>query len=209
VQSAGYEGVIHFCADGNVSNHVTVGSAQNLGFRVTSLGAVRFLMRLLKPVAEQSGSVLTTESDVDCFLRASGVSAPLARVWSRAEAEWQCRKRTGSICVTHCDGASAGVLAGYRMAALDAAHTECVFLDDILWQDLNAADRRLLLDRFVNAAAAEAQIVVVPQLGYADMTTFGAAGFMRSRRLLHAYLTTWGNDTAPDISLPPVYIDVV
>jgi N-acetylglutamate synthase-like GNAT family acetyltransferase len=204
-RTAGYDGAIHFCVDGNVSNHVTLAGARRAGLTATPIPPVRFLVRLLTPGAESTAWA----SDVDDFLRAAASAAPeapLVRLWSRAEAEWQCRDRVAPVCVTHSTGGGVGAVAGYCMELRDARRTRCVFIDDILWDQLAPDDRPRLLQQFLAAAASQASVAVVPLLGYTDVEAFRAAGFRRSPKVLNAYLTTWGATPALDVSA--MYIDV-
>lgn len=206
-REAGYHGAIHFCAEGNVSNHVTVAGARKIGLTATPISTVRFLMRLLTPA---DASNAPREASIEDFLHAADVAArhaPLARRWSRAEAEWQCRGRIDPICVSRRSGSSVGALTGYRMRSMDSRNTRCAFIEDVLWHEFAPEDRTRLLDEFLSVAAEDAQIAVVPLLDYADMSAFRAAGFRRAPRVLNAYLTLWNADT--EVEVPSMYIDVL
>jgi ribosomal protein S18 acetylase RimI-like enzyme len=203
---AGYGGALHFAVEGNVSNHVTRAGARRAGMVVSQVATVRYLMRLLAP----STTSVRGPPVLDDFLAAAGgvrTDLWLARRWSRDEAEWQCRRRVDPVCVTRRVGDAAGALAGYRMRLLDGRDTRCVFVDDVLWDDLAPADRTKLLADFLAAASVGASIAVVPVLGYADVGAFQASGFRRSPRVLNAYLTAHTlPPTGDDASA--MYIDV-
>jgi hypothetical protein len=129
---------------------------------------------------------------------------PLARVWTRDEANWQIT-RAGAITVRDRDG----VISGYVMQIADARRTPCLLVEDVLWGGLGADERVALARRLVaRAAAAGARIAVLPQLGYADTEPFAAAGFRPSQRIVHLYLTLWGDAPAPQ-PVPSTYLDVV
>jgi hypothetical protein len=80
-------------------------------------------------------------------------------------------------------------------------------MEDLLWGNLDTAERATLLRRFLEATAAYGcQSVSCPVLGYSSTETLTAAGFRRSKRILHTYLTLWnGQDPVP---LSSIYVDV-
>lgn len=207
-RDAGYDGAVHYCVDGNVSNHVTLAGARRLGLSSTHLGTVCYLMRLLTPVA--GGPRAARPPVVDDFLQAARTAAghaAFARRWTAAEAAWQCHGRLEPIGVTCRQGDAAGAIAGYGMRMLDSLRTRCAFVDDVLLHELAPPDRVHLVEEFVAAAAAHARIAVVPVLDYADMSAFHATGFRRSPRTLNAYLTMW--DAVADVDVRSMYMDVL
>ena len=136
-------------------------------------------------------------------------SAPLSRVWTRAEAEWQCRGRSGALAVTLLEGDRRGMLTGYvtEVETPAAQLARAAILEDLLWGNLDSAQRATLLRQFLQAASAcGCQSVSCPVLGYASTEPLTAAGFRPSRRVLQTYLTLW-NGQEPDC-LPSLYIDV-
>jgi GNAT superfamily N-acetyltransferase len=202
-RAAGYDGALHYCVDGNRSNEVTAAAARAAGYHSRRILSIRYLMRLLRPPQQPYAA---SEPDVDAFLAAAALlpaEIPLARVWTAAEAHWQCSQRTGALY----ENAGDGVLTGYTMTAADANRTPCVFIEDILWGTLAPEPRIELLQRFLARAAGTARMAVVPCLEYADMTPFTAAAFRRSPRLLHAYLTSWTGGAGPDVNA--MYTDVL
>jgi hypothetical protein len=84
-----------------------------------------------------------------------------------------------------------------------------VSIEDVLWDGLTPEQRSGLLTDFVSASAWHgADILMVPVLGYADLAAFRAAGFRKSRRLVHAYITQW----SPQQQAEPfgsLYLDVI
>lgn len=203
-QLAGYDGAIHFCAEGNKSNFVTVAAAESLGLTATEFMRVNFMMRAMTSEAVK-GHPPATRSTVD-FMSAAAREVPstrLVRLWTEPEADWHCCGREGALCVTN----GRGAIAGYRARVLDGLGTRCVFIDDVLWRDMSEESRGELLNSFLTAAAHEAEIAVVPVLNYADMSMFTAARFRRSPKCLRAYLTMFRGD--PPVDPSSLYIDIV
>ena len=48
-KSAGYDGVIHYCVDGNPSNTIMASAAKSAGFETLHVFTVKYLMRRLRP----------------------------------------------------------------------------------------------------------------------------------------------------------------
>jgi len=147
---------------------------------------------------------------VDALLQtAAAVSghAPLARIWSEREAEWQCR-RHGGVVARHASGPRQGVLTGYVMEIANPQRTKCLIIEDVLWGTLEQPERLALVRQMLNQAiAAGAQMAIVPSLGYADMEPFSAARFRRTPRVLQAYLTVFKGDSPPE-AVSAMYLDV-
>ena len=100
-----------------------------------------------------------------------------------------------------------GILNGYAIEVSGAAPMLTVILDNILWGKLMPDECVQLAKAFVdNAAKAGARMITTPVLGYADMQPLAAAGFRKTRRLLHAYLTAW--TFAPPTPITSMYLDV-
>jgi hypothetical protein len=133
---------------------------------------------------------------------------PLVRLWTRAEAEWQCRNRAGALTVSSDVGGRRGILTGYLMQAASAPPTAVILLGDLLWGDLEPAERTELLERFLRAAAGQgARFASCPVLDYGSIDPLTAGGFRRSKRMIHTYLTFW-NGLQPR-PVPALYIDVL
>jgi len=205
----GYDGTINFCVEGDDMNRMMPGLSRLLKLNTERIFSVEFLVRLLRPVPPQPRPEVF-DQDIDLFLQlASNLQGdlPLLRLWTRAEAEWQCRKREGAITVSHHVEGRSGVLTGYLAQAASTPPTTVVLLEDLLWGNLHPAERGELLQRFLRAAAAQgASTASCPMLGYSSLETLESAGFRRSKRVLHTYLSLWnGLEPRPVQSL---YIDV-
>jgi GNAT superfamily N-acetyltransferase len=203
-KSAGYDGVLHYCVDGNPSNAVTVAAAESEGFKAHRVFTIKYLMRLLRP----SGAPASDPEELDAQLLLNAAESlappPLSRVWSTAEAEWQ-MSSYGRLFSADVNG---GALTGYVLNLLDAGHTPCFFIEDVLWHRLAPEARPVLLDRFLGRASQIASLAVLPMLEYSDLSPFRAAGFRRSPRLLHAYLTLW--HAQPDLQeFQSMYMDIL
>jgi len=206
-QDVGYDGSIHFCAEGNISNHATLAGARAAGHEARHILTVRYLMRLLKSVPAYRALSEQPSDEHFAIAARSTMPVPLKRLWTRAEVEWQCRRRVDPICVTCETETSCGALAGYRICSLNSGRTAYSLVDDTLWHHLNAKERESLLELFLRLAAETAQVAVVPLLGYADMSPFLKYGFRRSPRILHAYLTMWDGSAVSEMQ--GMYLDVL
>lgn len=205
-RAAGYDGTMNFCVDGSPSNHVIQKSGDSLGFCTARIYCTSYLVRLLRP-ATQAGTTAASGADVGLFLElAAGISAPLSRIWSPEEAQWQCLTRYGALCVRHESGPRRGLLTGYVMDVIGGGKS--LLIEDLLWGSLEGAERIQLLDKLLAAgAAAGAEMAVAPRMGYADEEPLTKGGFRRSRRLVHTYLTTW-NERPAQQPLASQYIDI-
>jgi GNAT superfamily N-acetyltransferase len=204
-KSAGYEGALHYCVDGTSSNTITAAGACLAGFEARRIFTIRHMMRLLRHEAEHGMGF--GSPDPDLFLGAAASlrsNVPLKRVWNAQEVKWLC-ERPRSLVLTNSAG---GALSGYAIDVSDAAHTPCLYVEDVLWDGISSEGRVELLRQFLADASASASMAVVPMLEYADLSPFEAVGFRRSPRVLHAYLTLWsGPVQAPEF--PGMYADVL
>ena len=205
-QQAGYDGAIHYCSEGNRSNHVTAAAAHRIGLVQHPIGKVEFLMASLASIGKEQATPATPSIDRFMAAASSPPPTPLARLWSRTEGEWECIHRAGALYTTSDDPDPPAALAGYRIDIMDGLGTRCLFIDDVLWRDVPPSSRVELLRRFV-AAASDCKVAFVPLLNYADMSAFRAVGFRRSPKSLAAYVTIWNGNPCPDI--PSMYIDVI
>lgn len=208
-KAADYDGTINFCVDGGPTNGIVLECSRRLHYVTRNVFSVPYLARLLRPSAVPV--VPVTDEDIEHFLSLSARlvdQIPLARIWTRAEAEWQCRRRTGALVASLSAGPRRGMITGTLVDVLANPPMLSLLVEDILWGGLEAEERLRLLQQFMaQGAAAGAQLASVPQMGYADMTPFATAGFRKSRRLVHTYLTLW-NNSVPVEPLSSVYIDV-
>src|SRR5690242_11382805 len=103
-----------------------------------------------------------SDADIDLFMElASAVPStlPLIRLWTRKEAEWQCRDRVGAITVSLRPGRRRGILTGYLVEAASTPPRTVVLLEDLLWGDLELAEQTELLERFLRVAASQGACV--------------------------------------------------
>jgi len=208
-RALGYNGTINFCVEGDAMNRQMLPLARAFRQPTAHLFAVHYMARFMRE-REAFAADLAEEVDADevMLLSASSLAqrVPLARAWSPEEANWQCRRHGAVIVALHSDGRQ-GVLTGYAIETSGAAPMLCVLMDDILWGDLSPDECATLVQRFLaKAARIGARMVITPVLGYADMQPLAAAGFRKTRRVLHAYLTLW--DREPPHSPGSIYIDV-
>jgi hypothetical protein len=209
LRDRGYDGAINFCVDGAATNAIVVSCGERVSGQVYRVFSTRYLARLLRPAPVSK--TVTSRGVVDLFLRLAArvpEEVPLVRIWSREEAEWQCLRRAGALCAVHEEGPRSGVVTGYVVEVIDETPTKALMVEDLLWGDLEAQERLALLQQLLAlGAAAGAQIVVAPLMGYAETDTLRGMGFRQSRRLMHLYLTVWGGVSAPE-SLSSFYLDV-
>ena len=208
-QEAGFDGAIHYCSEGNISNFVTVNAARREGLSATQIMSVHFLQKLLKPSStEFSHSQIPSVSDFLDAANSVRQHASLIRVWTPPEAEWQMEHRAGAFCVTERSESAVGALTGYCVTTRDSCGTRCMMIDDVLWYDFSLEKQENMLQRFTLGAAAKAEIAVVPLLEYVDLSVFKRCGFRLARRRLNAYVTLW-NTKAEANELRPFYMDVL
>jgi GNAT superfamily N-acetyltransferase len=209
-QKAGFDGMVNFCVEGEPMNGMVVGCARRLGLPIERIFSAHYLSLLLRLTGSCQRSS-ESEATVEEFLQlAAPISeqAQLARVWSAAEAEWQCARRFGAITARHGAGSRLGILTSYAMEIHRPDRAKCLLIEDVLWGTLASDERQDLLRQLLhNAAAAGVRMATVPVLRYADMEPFIAAGFRPSRRIVHGYLTIWNSETAAE-SLSSMYLDV-
>jgi hypothetical protein len=191
-------------------NGMILGCCRAMKLPTERVFSVGYQMRILqsKPVSRLA---LKTESeDVRALLQTAELiveQAPLARIWSEKEAEWQCR-RYGSVVARRVSGPRQGVLTGHVVEIANSQRTKCLIIEDVLWGTLEQLERLALVRQLLDQAVAEgAQMAIVPCLGYADMEPFSAARFRRSPRVLQAYLTVFKGEPPPE-AVTSMYLDV-
>ncbi len=203
-RDAGFDGMVNYCIEGDAMNRMIVPASRRMKVPVEKVYSVEYLSRVLSPKRDAPDPIAPP---VDRFLeRTAEVAAetPLARVWTEAEAHWQCT-REGAVVVEAGDG----LLTGYIMETADARRTKSLLVEDVLWGSLTEDERKALVVALTTqAAAAGARIAAVPVLGYADLRPFEAAGFRPSRRVVHMYLSLWGAAPAAE-PVASCYLDVV
>jgi GNAT superfamily N-acetyltransferase len=205
-REAGYDGAIHYCVDGNKSNHVTVRAAQTIGLESRRVFTVQYLMRLLRPGGAKKPAIDSEAGLHATFAQLSrqlSATLPFARLWDEAEIAWECTRRYGAM---HALNDGQGLLTGYILENSGPSKLSVLFIEHILWDGLDEAPRAELLTELLDNAGS-AEVAVVPLWGYSDMGIFRKARFRLSTRMLHAYLTLWNGMAFPDL-LTPMYIDV-
>lgn len=206
----GYDGTINFCVEGDEMNRMMPALSRLLKLNTQRIFTVEYLTRLLRPLPFVAKPEIS-EADVDLFIELASAlpdNLRLVRVWTRAEAEWQCRTRAGAITVsTRADGRR-GIMTGYLVQVASTPSTTVVLLEDLLWGDLEPLQRIELVERFIRVAASQgARVASCPVLGYAQVDTLKTARFRASKRVLQTYLTFWnGFQPAP---VPAIYMDVL
>lgn len=206
-QAAGFDGMVNYCVEGEAMNRMIVPACRRLRVPVSRVFSAHYLTKMLfraKSAAEAGPPASAGQVLVDAA-GPVGDQVELARVWSLAEADWQCT-REGAV-VSVADSGDA-ILTGYVMEIANARRTRCLLVEDLLWGPLDAEARVELAGRFLGqASAAGAQLAVAPQLGYADLEPLTASGFKPSGRTVHMYLTVFGDEAAAPVS--SCYLDVV
>ncbi len=212
-RKAGFDGMVNYCVAGGEMDSIILGCCGRLKLPATCVFSISYLSGLVTPVEGHEAPFCDEPAAiVDSFLQnasAVHVKEGLARLWTRPEAEWQCLHRTGAVVSRHETGGSQGVLTGYVAPIMNAKRTRCLFVEDVLWSEMDDEERCHLLQKFLNSARASgAEMATVPCAGYADLKTLSRAGFQRTRRTVRAYLTVW-NGPQPTGALPEFYLDVL
>jgi GNAT superfamily N-acetyltransferase len=214
-RAAGFDGMVNYCVDGEPMNAMILGSCNRLKLPIARIYSARYMSAVLRSDNHIQGSPDNNERAAEIFLDLAAPlldRQPLARIWSKPEAEWQCVSRSQPVTEAFSEGGQSGLLTGYIMSISDKPRTKCLLIEDILWGDLAADERQVLLEKFLKkAATAGVRFATVPVLGYADMEPFKKARFQRTRRVLHAYLTLWSAEHAdrPSEPLPSMYLDII
>lgn len=207
VRQAGFDGALHYCVDGNVSNHATVAGARAAGYSAQRILTIPYLRAFLRSQPGEPVAPLNADGAAAALVSAAAALAakvPIARQWSQEEALWQCRDRHGAL--THWDEPSGALVNGYVLPVCDASRTRCLFLDEVHWGRLADEAKAPFLKAFLGRAAGQATIATVPLPGYTDPAHLKAAGFRGAPRQLHAYLTLWSSEAAP---VEALYADVL
>ncbi len=208
-KARGFDGTINFCVEGDDMNRMMPAIAKLFGLNTQRVYSIEYLVRrFLRPAGAPAEEA--TENEITLFLELAASlpdDLPLRRTWTREEAVWQCRRRSGAVVASLTQNGRAGMITGYLMGVAGTSPSRTVLMDDLLWGTLEAEGQSELLRRFLQAAASRgAQTASCPVLGYAATEALTAGGFKPSRRVLHAYLTLW-NDQQP-APLQALYIDV-
>ena len=209
-QSAGFDGMVNYCVEGEPMNGMILGCCRMLKLPTERIFSVPYLMRFLQPKA-LIGPADDSRDLMNEFLRVAGLIAndtPFRRVWTEQEARWQLQRHGGLVAYHSSDG-NDGLLTGYLMHATNPQKTKCLLIEDILWGTLEGGERLALVEKMLDRGIqAGAQMAFLPCLGYSDIAPFRAARFRSSPRILHCYLTVFKGEPAPE-PVSSMYLDVV
>ncbi|MCX6347921.1 MAG: GNAT family N-acetyltransferase [Candidatus Aureabacteria bacterium] len=210
-QAAGFDGLMSYCVEGEPMDGMILGSFRRLGVPAERLFSIPYLSRLIWLKEPGGGEEKLPDEIVEAFQELATPilnQTPLARIWSRPEAAWQCVQRQGALIALLSRGPRRGILTGYIMQIADRKQTKCLLLEDLFWGNLEPEERTSLVREIMSkAVAAGVQMVTVPVLSYCDMEPLHLAGFRPSTRTLHAYLSIWTGRSALG-ALPSMYLDV-
>jgi len=209
-QSAGYDGMVNYCVEGEPMNGMILGCCRMLKLPTERIFSVHYLMRFLQPKAVTSRAD-DSQNLTEEFRRCAGFigkDTPFTRVWTEDEARWQLQRPDGLVAFHRSDGKE-GLLTGYLMHAANPQRTKCLLIEDVLWGTLESGERLALVEKMLDRGVqAGAQMAFLPCLGYSDIAPFRAARFRSSPRTLHCYLTVFNGEPSPE-PVPSMYLDVV
>jgi hypothetical protein len=210
-QSAGYDGMVNYCVEGEPMNGMILGCCRMLKLPTERIFSVHYLMRLLPPKSVAPRADDSQDPPVEQFRRAAaliGKDISLSRVWTEEETRWQLHRHDGLV-AHHRSGDREGLLTAYLMHVANPQRTKCLLIEDVLWGTLEDRERLALVEQLLDRGIeAGAQMAFLPCLGYADIAPFKAARFRSSPRTLHCYLTVFNGQPAPE-PVPSMYLDVI
>jgi len=211
-RAAGFEGLVNYCVAGSAMDAMILGCCQRLKLPTACVFSIEYMSGLVPAFAEEESPRGEAEANVDLFLSAaSELHEPnsVVRIWSRAEADWQCVRRTGAVAAAYRKENRQGMLTGYVAPIMNSTGTKCLFFEDVLWSELKDAERfELLEDLLCRARGMGAEMATAPRCGYADTKAFSHAGFCRTRRIVRAFLSVWDGIKATD-TVPSFYLGVL
>jgi GNAT superfamily N-acetyltransferase len=206
-RAAGYDGMISISLEGAPVNRIAEECSKRLAFPTARIYEVRYRSILLKNFAPAAPS---GQTDIDLFLELAAkaaADAPLRRVWTREEAEWQCCGRTGAVFLACHHGNAHGVITGYVADTIGPNRSRVLSIEDFLWSDLGPDARAEFLKSFLARGAGEgAQIASVAITGQTDYETLKQLKFRNIVRQMNIYVTRWSNP-APE-RVDSMYLDV-
>jgi hypothetical protein len=211
-RAAGFDGMVNYSTDGEPMDGMILGCCRMLKLPTARTYTVPYWSRMIHPKKGQGAQPAPAGDVVERFLQLTAPIAkqvPLARLWSHEEADWECRRRVGSVVAELEFGPRRGMLVGYIMPVANATRTKCLMVEDVLWGNLEPHECEMLVRTLLDQAALlGAQLAVVPPLGYAELAPFHAARFRPSGRVQHAYITVWNGDSLTE-TLPSMYLDII
>ena len=209
-QSAGYDGMVNYCVEGEPMNGMILGCCRMLNLPTERIFSVQYLMRFLQPKLVTSRAADSQDLTAEFRRCASliGNDTPLSRVWTEDEARWQLQRPDGVV-ASHRSEGKEGILTGYLMHAANPQRTKCLLIEDVLWGTLENGERLALVEAMLDRGIqAGARMAFLPCLGYSDIAPFRSARFRSSPRTLHCYLTVFDGEPSPE-PVPSMYLDVV
>lgn len=211
-RAAGFDGMVNYNTEGEPMEGMILGCCRMLKLPTARNCTIPYWSRMVQPSKIQTRQPPPAADLVERFLELTAPiveRTPLARLWSREEADWQCQRRFGSVVVELESGPRRGMLVGYIQPVANATRIKCLMVEDVLWGNLEPQERQMLVKALIERAAmAGAQLAVVPYLGYADLGPLHAARFRPSRRVQHAHLTVWNSEPFMD-TLSSMYLDII
>jgi hypothetical protein len=207
-RASGYDGMISLCSAGGHVNRLVEECGRRLRFPTAQIFSIAYRSALIDN-SDATGSC--NGVDIDLFLELADAATrglPFRRVWSRSEAEWQCRDREGALVATLHGTRGPGMITGYVVDTIASPPLRVLMLDDILWHELGP-DERVQLLRKAMAYGAErgARIASATTAGYTDLDPLKSTGFRPMRRFLNVYITKW--EEPPPEPVTRMYLDVL
>ena len=205
LRTRGFDGMVNYCVSGSPMDQIIAGCCERLQIPTACVFSIGYISTLLTASDTFASVDNREEADtlVPSFLRASrevAHNSPFARVWSEAEARWQCEDRDAVVSATSEGVKGCGVLTGYIAPIANGKGTKCLFVEDVLWSELDGDERKRLLHTFLHKALhAGAEMATVPRCGYAELKTFSTASFIRTRRMMRVYLSLWNGMAVPQV----------
>ena len=201
----GYNGAIYYCVDGHPANRTSAAGVKAAGATSHRVFTVEYLIKVLRGMPEEGSNPANPRDFLDAAEPLSR-KVTFSRVWSIEEATWQCFGRYGALSESLKTDERRGVVTGYVLETHSGS--ACLFVEDLLWEELEDEQKKLLLRRLLNRAARSAQIAVVPLWGYTRYDVFRELGFRKSPRRLHVYLSLWNGSNVKS-PLGAMYMDAL
>jgi hypothetical protein len=208
-RGAGYEGMISLCVAGGQVNRIVEECGRRMGYPTARIFTIGYRSAIITQTAAQTQPC--SDNDIDLFLELAAASTqrlPFRRVWTRPEAEWQCRDRTGAIvAASHTPGAR-GIITGYVIDTLASPPVRVLIIEDLLWDEMQSEARKRLLNEFLAQGASKgAKAASVAITGQTDYEVLKTSGFRSILRRMNVYVTRW--EGPPPEPADALYLDVL
>lgn len=202
----GYDGLITFCVAGEHMDRKLVKFAQGGATATQKVFAVSYLAR---PMPRNRPGIPAWADAAILKRGAENLKAGLKREWTQAEAVWQCKQRLDAFGCSLQEGHQEGTISAYAMTTGGAKPARCGLVDAVVWEGAQSAQRVRMVEMLLDSARAmEVDLLLIPMLNCFDAQPFLSAGFRRTRRILHMYLTSW-NSSLEFGELDAISIDVL